>query len=231
MVIQLTLQSQMRSLLVCSSGISPFEKSTKLCTDIPEPIKPQVSGEVITNSPRREHLRNMAATTLREQQKSMPNKNVEQYEQPLQLMLFAFYNFSSKDASFWTRVTPFFTQCEYGQGTTLYSRGNRADGFYILQTGILRAEYTLDQGTFSELIVSGTTCGELPFFSGTTRTSTTTADTDCVTWVLNETKWETLQKEEPDIAQELLKISLKLTSERMDAITKLLDPWFCLWRA
>ncbi|MCJ1439020.1 hypothetical protein MMC27_008410 [Xylographa pallens] len=200
-----------------------------IVVDIPEPIKPQFPGEIIYNSPRRDHLRNMAATTLREQQKSMPNKNVEQYEQPLQLMLFAFYNFSSKDASFWTRVAPFFTQREYGHGTTLYSRGSRADGFYILQTGILRAEYTLDQGTFSELIVSGTTCGELPFFSGTTRTSTTTADTDCVTWVLNKTKWEKLQKEEPDIAQELLKISLKLTSERMDAITKYLDPWFCLW--
>ncbi|MCJ1287118.1 hypothetical protein MMC26_006466 [Xylographa opegraphella] len=188
--------------------------------DIPNPTKPQFSGEITFNSPRRDHLRNMAATTLREQQKSMANTNAEQYEQPLQLMLFAFYNFSSKDTSFWTRVTPYFTQREYGQGTTLYSRADQADGFYILQTGILRAEYILDQGTYSELIVSGTTCGELPFFSGTTRTSTTTADTDCVTWVLNKTKWEKMQKEEPDVAQELLKISLKLTSERMDAITK-----------
>ncbi|MCJ1380495.1 hypothetical protein MMC17_003600 [Xylographa soralifera] len=209
---------------------SPPEPNT-IVVDIPEPTKPQFPGEIVFNSPRRDHLRNMAATTLREQQKSMPTKNAEEYEQPLQLMLFAFYSFSSKDASFWTRVTPFFTQREYSQGTTLYSRGDPADGFYILQTGILRAEYTLDQGTFSELIVSGTTCGELPFFSGTTRTSTTTADTDCVTWVLNETKWEKMQTEEPDIAQELLKISLKLTSERMDAITKYGDPACCLFGA
>ncbi|MCJ1395175.1 hypothetical protein MMC18_008056 [Xylographa bjoerkii] len=198
---------------------SSSESNTTILA-IPEPTKAQFPEEIVFNSPRRDHLRQMAATTLREQQNSMPNKNAEQYEQPLQLMLFAFYNFSRKDISFWKRVTPFFTQREYGQGTTLYSRGDPADGFYILQTGILRAEYTLDQGTFSELIVSGTTCGELPFFSDTTRTSTTTADTDCVTWVLNKTKWERMQKEEPGVAQELLKISLKLTSERMDALTK-----------
>jgi len=198
---------------------SPPDSNTTIL-DVPEPKKPQFPEEAVFSSPRRDHLRKMAATTLREQQNSMPNKNAEQYEQPLQLMLFAFYSFSSKDASFWRRVTPFFARRVYGQGTTLYSRGDPADGFYILQKGILRAEYALDQGTYSELIVSGTTCGELPFFSGTARTSTTTADTDCTTWVLNESKWERMQNEEPDVAQELLKISLKLTGERMDAITK-----------
>lgn len=85
---------------------------------------------------------------------------------------------------------------------------------------MLKAEYVLRQGKFSEFIVAGTTCGELPFFSGTNRTSTTSADADCVAWVLDEERWNDLQKEQPEIAQELLKISLKLTSERMDAITK-----------
>lgn len=85
---------------------------------------------------------------------------------------------------------------------------------------MLKGEYKLQQGKFSELIVAGTTCGELPFFSGTNRTSTTTAETDCVTWMLDEENWEHLQETQSDVAQELLKISLKLTSERMDAITK-----------
>lgn len=85
---------------------------------------------------------------------------------------------------------------------------------------MLKAKYKLRQGQFSEIIVEGTTCGELPFFSGTNRTSTTLAENDCVTWMLNEENWEKLQHEQPDIAQELLKISLKLTSERMDAVTK-----------
>ncbi len=85
---------------------------------------------------------------------------------------------------------------------------------------MLKAEYRLEQGTFSELILAGTTCGELPFFSGTNRTATTIADTDCVTWVLDEENWKELQNREGDVTRELLQISLKLTSERMDAITK-----------
>ena len=78
----------------------------------------------------------------------------------------------------------------------------------------------LPQGKLTELIVAGTTCGELPFFSGTQRTSTTSADRDCIVWMLDEDRWQDIQKNQPDVAQELLKISLKLTSERMDAITK-----------
>lgn len=103
--------------------------------------------------------------------------------------------------------------------STLYHRGDPANGFYLLEKGILKADYDLQQGQYTELIVERTTCGELPFFSGTERTSTTTAERDCVTWLLDEASWTRMQREEPDLAQELLKISLKLTSERMDAIT------------
>jgi SulP family sulfate permease len=36
---------------------------------------------------------------------------------------------------------------------------------------------------------------------------------------MDEEKWGRLQREEPDVAQELLRISLKLTSERMSVST------------
>ena len=85
---------------------------------------------------------------------------------------------------------------------------------------MLRADYKLPQGNYSELIVAGTTCGELPFFSQNLRTSTTNADSDCVTWMLTGETWSSVKKSQPDIAQELLEISLKLTEERLDAITK-----------
>lgn len=38
-------------------------------------------------------------------------------------------------------------------------------------------------------------------------------------WQMNTEKWNEMQEEEPDVAQELLVITLKLTKERMDAIT------------
>ncbi len=42
---------------------------------------------------------------------------------------------------------------------------------------------------------------------------------DCVAWQMDRSNWERLQKEDPEVAQELLRISLKLTSERMSVIT------------
>ena len=81
----------------------------------------------------------------------------------------------------------------------------------------MRAEYELPQGSLSELIVAGLPFGELPFFSDTPRTATMVADKDSVVWQMNAEQWNDLQRREPEVAQELLKISLKLTKERMDA--------------
>jgi sulfate permease, SulP family len=37
--------------------------------------------------------------------------------------------------------------------------------------------------------------------------------------LMDRENWEKLQKADPEVAQEMLRISLKLTSERMSAIT------------
>lgn len=85
---------------------------------------------------------------------------------------------------------------------------------------MFRAEYAFEQGQFTESIVAGTTCGELPFFSDTARSATVIAEKKSVAWVLSPENWENLQRKHPDVAYELLKICLKLTSERITAITR-----------
>lgn len=187
--------------------------------DVRKHASSSFSQETMFSSPRRFQLREVANATLQDENVVSPTK-WQQHKQPLSLILQTFSNLSIKDEDFWSRMAPFFERQEYSAGTVLYHRGDRSDGFYLLEVGILKAEYVLPQGQFSELIVAGTTCGELPFFSDTNRTATTTAERHCVAWILNHEKWEDLQKNQPDIAQELLKISLKLTSERMDAVTK-----------
>lgn len=171
------------------------------------------------NSPRRQHLREVATTTLNEQDPA-PRSKWQEYQQPLQLLLQTFSTVSDKPEDFWRCIVQYFTREEYAAGKVLYRAGDPPNGFYLLETGLLKARYELPQGKYSELIVAGTTCGELPFFSESRRTSTTYAETNCVTWMLDKKNWLDLQKNEPDVAQELLKISIKLTSERMDVITK-----------
>ena len=171
------------------------------------------------SSPRKNHLHQTAINTLSEQDHE-PMSKWQDHGQPLRLILQAFSTVSDKPEEFWYRIEPFFSRQEYIAGTVLYRSGDDADAFYLLETGTLKARYEFPQGKYSELIVAGTTCGELPFFSHTERTSTTTAESDCVVWMLNDQKWQDMQSKQPDVAHELLKISLKLTTERMDAITK-----------
>jgi SulP family sulfate permease len=202
-----------------------------------------------------------------------------QFEQPLQLLLLAFQSHTTQSAEFWSRAAPYFEQRTFSPGERLYSRGDKADGLYVIQKGILRARYALEQGLYHETIVAGTTCGELPFFSETRRTSDVRAagrgeeDTDIVldddldrlptifeasgpaglaplelsdelihssssssslasaassyssssaavvAWLLTTERWQVLQVEHPDVARELLKVGLRLSAERMNAVT------------
>lgn len=178
--------------------------------------KPLHSSDTQFSSPRRNQLYKAATTTLDQHQTEPRYQN---FKEPLRLILQTFQGLTEKNEDFWFRAVPYFTKKEYLAGTILFHRGESAKGFYLLEDGILRADYELPQGRYFESIVPGTTCGELPFFSETDRTATVQAERDCVTWLMDREKWAELQNEEPDVAQELLRISLKLTSERMSAIT------------
>lgn len=168
------------------------------------------------SSPRRNQLQRTATALLNE---APPESRYNNFKEPLRLILQTFSGLTERNEDFWFNMTPFLVKQEYKAGSTLYKTGEAAMGFYLLESGVLRADYELPQGRYFESIVAGTTCGELPFFSNTDRTATVQAETDCVTWLLDRDSWHQLQKKEPDIANELLHISLKLTSERMSAIT------------
>jgi SulP family sulfate permease len=92
------------------------------------------------------------------------------FSQPIKIILQTFEDVSAKNEDFWHLAAPYFERKEYPAGTVLYSRGDEPNGFYILEKGRFRAEYVLEQGNFYEVILPGTTCGELPFFSETDRT-------------------------------------------------------------
>jgi len=174
------------------------------------------SMDVQFSSPRRTLLHKVATTALDENPMEARYQN---FKEPLRLILQTFHSLTDKNEDFWFRVLPFFVKKEYLMGTILFRRGESANGFWLVEDGILRADYELPQGRYFESIVAGTTCGELPFFSETDRTATVKAERDCTTWLMDRENWDKLQKSEPDVARELLRISLKLTSERMSAIT------------
>ncbi|KAK4193428.1 sulfate transporter family-domain-containing protein [Podospora australis] len=176
------------------------------------------SPDLLGSSPRRSHLREAARNSIG-QMEVKRTQRWQSFKEPLRLMMRIFEDVSDKNEDFWFRSVNYFQKREYTAGTVLFRRGEFAEAFYLLESGILRAEYDLPQGWLLESIVAGTTCGELPFFSETNRTATCVVERDCVVWMMDRENWAKLQKEEPDVAQELLRISLKLTSERMSVIT------------
>ncbi|KAK4154726.1 sulfate transporter family-domain-containing protein [Chaetomidium leptoderma] len=181
----------------------------------------QAAVVMLGSSPRRDHLREAARNSLG-QVEAKRSTRWQSFKAPLRLMLQIFRDVSDKNEDFWFRAARYFERAEHAAGTVLFRRGERAEGFYLIESGVLRAEYDLPQGWLLESIVAGTTCGELPFFSETNRTATCAVERDCVVWWMDEERWKRLQREEPDVAQELLRISLKLTSERMSVITSFL---------
>ncbi|KAI9796439.1 MAG: hypothetical protein M1825_000626, partial [Sarcosagium campestre] len=187
--------------------------------DVPASSNIKPHQEPLTfNSPRSNLLQQAAQKTLTEYEATRPLK-WGHFKQPLPLMLQTFHELTDKNEDFWFLACPFFVREEHLAGTILYKRGDRPNGFYLLQEGIFKAEYDLPQGKYFESIVAGTTCGELPFFSDTNRTATVSAERDSIAWLMTEDNWGEVQKKQPEVAHELLRISLKLTSERMQAIT------------
>ncbi|KAL4787227.1 sulfate transporter family-domain-containing protein [Aspergillus varians] len=188
--------------------------------EVPAAQHSSQSAEGIMASPRHQYLQRAATTTLSEDESAVLVPPAwSAMRQPLPLLLQTFQGLTSRNEDFWFPVCSYFIREHYTSGTILFQEGDIPNAFYLLESGMLRAEYELPQGRYFELIVAGRPCGELPFFSETRRTATVKAEQDCVTWSLDAEKWKALREREPDVARELLTVSLKLTTERMDSIT------------
>ncbi|CAP60134.1 uncharacterized protein PODANS_1_4500 [Podospora anserina S mat+] len=190
--------------------------------DVPSSLGPHFSSsDLLGSSPRRSHLREAAKNSLGTMEVRKKLTRWQSFKEPLRLILRIFQDVSDKNEDFWFRAVGYFQRKEYAHGTVLFKSGEQAEGFYLLESGILRAEYEHPQGMLYESIVAGTTCGELPFFSETNRTATCVVESEggVVVWVMDREGWGRMQREEAEVARELLRISLKLTSERMGVIT------------
>ncbi|KAK2742702.1 hypothetical protein FQN57_005157 [Myotisia sp. PD_48] len=154
-----------------------------------------------------------------QQQQEQEENQQQPFPQPLPLLMQTFHGASTKPAEFWLPACLYFTRAEFPTSSVLYREGEFPHHFYLLESGMLRAEYQTPQGSYFELTVAGRPCGELPFFGETNRTATVRAERDSVVWTMGTEDWEQLRTKEPELALEMMKVCLKLTSERMESIT------------
>ncbi|KAJ2906999.1 uncharacterized protein MKZ38_008567 [Zalerion maritima] len=171
------------------------------------------------NSPRTMERTVAAKTVIEEHDTVHRAAKWRHFTAPLRLILQIFDDLSDKNEDFWFGASKYFVRRHYAEGFVLFRPGGPADGFWLLEKGMLRAEYNLPQGFLCESIVAGTTCGELPFFSNSRRTATVIAERECDTWLLTRENWDLMREKDPDIASEFLNVGFKLSSERMESIT------------
>lgn len=174
----------------------------------------------IAGSPRISFIQKAADSAVRSDPELLESRTRwQKYREPLPLLLKTFNGVTTKREDFWHRVAPHFKRIKFKAGQVLFDIGTEARGFYVVESGILHADQETKQGNLSESIVAGTTCGELPFFSASTRSARVSAETDTVVWYLSRAEWESLRQMKPDgpeIANELYLIALKFTVERYD---------------
>ena len=187
--------------------------------DVPANKCPEVPLlDVLGSSPRLLHLQEAARVSLNKMETSRLSK-WQNFKEPLRLMLQIFQDVSEKNEDFWFPAVSYFARRELDAGAVLFRVGDAPQGFYLVEKGILRGEYGLPHGqSYHESIVAGTTCSELPFFSETARTADVYVEMAAILWVLEPEAWRRLQKDEPAVAHELLRVSLKLTAERMSTV-------------
>lgn len=205
-----------------------YSKPTLPSRSIDAELQPQRFMEVLpyepslTNygvSPRAVTLQKAAELTAKEDIQNV--SKWKHFQQPLPVMMQIFRDVSDQNEDFWHKIAPYFERQEFKAGQMLYQSETEATGFYLVESGMLRADYDLEQGQLYESILAGTTCGELPFFSQTNRTATVSAEVDSVVWKLDIENWEKLRSgpNGTEIANEFLTIALKLTVERVFTVT------------
>ncbi|ETS64143.1 vacuole protein [Moesziomyces aphidis] len=197
----------------------------------------------VENSPRRHHLHEAAKTAVRSERTTpiseiVPTLPTEAKEgdsaipavkaaagQPLPLLGITFRAYLQgptgvAEEEFFTQLVPYFVQVRKGKGEVLWSRGDVADGMYLIEKGIVKARYDFPQEQYeiNEAMLAGTIAGELTFLSRKERNTTAYADTDCTLWMIDQDKLEAMHSERPQVYQRFVEVLLRVAGDEQESI-------------
>jgi SulP family sulfate permease len=117
------------------------------------------------------------------------------------------------DEQFVARIVPYFKTRLVPAGEEIYRQGDRADGLYLIESGVLRVTYTFADHVpdVVESCVAGTLSGELSALAGEPRNATVVAERQSVLWKLGIEDLSRLENDHPEDARLFIKLVLKST--------------------
>ncbi|KDE09826.1 hypothetical protein MVLG_00224 [Microbotryum lychnidis-dioicae p1A1 Lamole] len=152
--------------------------------------------EEFGKSPRASHLRYAAKEAMAKSDAPAPRSNLKQ---PLPLLMQSLKPFAADlNEDYCFRLVPYFKRIHVERGTVLWEQDSESDSFYLIESGILRANYVFVDRAHAivESMVAGTVAGEMSFLSRSRRNATVTAERDSVLWKLDITHHEKMGQEQ-----------------------------------
>ncbi|RCI01777.1 hypothetical protein CU098_010414, partial [Rhizopus stolonifer] len=128
------------------------------------------------------------------------------------------------DASFefFHKLSRYFERDTVEKGRMIYREGDPCDYLLILEQGSLHSTMTLLKDSVTvETILPGTVVGEMGMFvSSPSRTRSLVAENDSVYWKLTKESFAHMLKQDPQIANQFILLTLYFSSERLDTMTR-----------
>ncbi|PWZ03688.1 hypothetical protein BCV70DRAFT_21920 [Testicularia cyperi] len=191
-----------------------------------------VLDQSFENSPRRHHLHEAAKTAVQSgrtspvaelapQHSMLPSRPPHVQPLPLLMVTFRAYLESQvREEEFFSKLVPYFKQVHAAKGEVLWSRGDEADGLYLIESGIVKARYDFPQEQYeiNEAMLAGTIAGELTFLSRNQRNTTAFADVDCKLWMLDQESLQRMHAEAPEAYQTFVEILLRVAGDEQESL-------------
>ncbi|KAF9577272.1 hypothetical protein BGW38_007636, partial [Lunasporangiospora selenospora] len=173
------------------------------------------------HTPRTNQLFSAGRQTLLARERTM--NFLGNLQEPVPTLLAAFNHTRENSTDFYWQLGKYFKERNVSAGSILWRQGEQPiDGICLVQDGSLRSVQEMhDSGMVRrnvEVILSCTITGEMELFTGNVRASTVVADKDVVLWCLSRERFQTMIKDEPALAVELMRIAMSYSAERLNTI-------------
>ncbi|KAJ7207976.1 sulfate transporter family-domain-containing protein [Mycena pura] len=165
-------------------------------------------GDSFVGSPRRSHLRDAGHRTIANERLAA---DISPPPEPYNTLAKAFSSYSDLDLAHLRPLLPYLERMCVTEGRMLWRQGDAPDGLYIIEAGVLRAQYVFAEHTagIEESMVPGTLAGELTALSGLPRNSAVVVERAAVLWRLSVQSLRRLETEEPVLARRFTQLVLK----------------------
>src|ERR1700736_4087475 len=131
--------------------------------------------------------------------------------EPYTTLIKTFSSYGDVDRDRLQLLTPYLERRPVPEGVVLWKQDQASDGFFLIESGVLRASYKFAEHTplVEESMVPGTLAGELSALSGLPRNATVVVEREAVLWKLSTENMRRLEIDDPALARTFVQLVLK----------------------